>query len=376
MQLFDNQSTFRGGQKVLDARPGHENDAFPTFWQVQLVAWTGMYLSGIVVNLPDLKAAAVWQTSAFTLVTFAMSCLLRPVCRSLMRRSLSWVALEFRAFAWCVPAGIPVGFASEFSIDPPAFNWGDWIGYTVQASFTLFVWCSLYYSIKLWQQSIREQARLLRAESEVREARLSALRFQLNPHFLFNSLNAASTLVLDGDSLAATRMLSQIADFLRTILDDEALPEAPLAREIVWAEKYLAIEQTRLGNRLRVETSFAPGTLGAFVPTMLLQPLVENAVRHGIAPLVEGGTIRISSEIRNSRLRICIWNTFGEQARAPSSGTNGGIGISNTAARLKTLYGDDCALTLDRDGGPAVKRASRFRFAPSRPNPSGFECAS
>ena len=362
MQLFNNQSAFRGEPKLLDARPGHENDAFPTFWQVQLVAWTGMYLSGIVVNLPDLKALALWQTSVFTVALFVMSCLLRFVCRSLMRRSLSWVALEFRAFAWCVPAGIPVGFASELAIDPHPFNWGDWIGYSVQASFTLFVWCSLYYSIKLWQQSIREQARLLRAESEVREARLSALRFQLNPHFLFNYLNAASTLVLDGDSLAATRMLSQIADFLRTILDDEALPETPLAREIAWTEKYLAIEQTRLGNRLRVETSFAPGTLGAFVPTMLLQPLVENAVRHGIAPLVEGGTIRISSEIRNSRLRICIWNTFGEQARAPSSGTNGGIGISNTAARLKTLYGDDCALTLERDGAAGCQTSVEIPF--------------
>jgi two-component system sensor histidine kinase AlgZ len=362
LQLIDTQSTFRGEPKVLDARPGHENDAFPTFWQVQLVAWTGMYLSGIIVNLPDLKAVAIWQTSAFTLVTFGMSCLLRPVCRSLMRRSLSWVALEFRAFAWCVPAGIPVGFASELATYPLAFNWGDWIGYSVQGSFTLFVWCSLYYSIKLWQQSIREQARLLRAESEVREARLSALRFQLNPHFLFNSLNAASTLVLDGDSLAATRMLSQIADFLRTILDAEALPETPLAREIAWTEKYLAIEQTRLGNRLLVETSFAPDTLGAFVPTMLLQPLVENAVRHGVAPLVEGGTIRISSEIRNSRLRICIWNTVGQQAPARSNGTNGGIGISNTVARLKTLYGDDCALSLERDGATGCETSVEIPF--------------
>jgi two-component system, LytTR family, sensor kinase len=362
LQLIDTKNTFRGEPKVLDARPGHENDTFPTFWQVQLVAWTGMYLSGLIVNLPDLKAAAVWQSTAFTLATFVMSCLLRPVCRSLMRRSLSWVALEFRAFAWCVPAGIPVGFAGELSTYPLAFNWGDCLGYSVQGSFTLFVWCSLYYSIKLWQQSIREQARLLRAESEVREARLSALRFQLNPHFLFNSLNAASTLVLDGDSLAATRMLSQIADFLRTILDDEALPETPLAREIAWTEKYLAIEQTRLGNRLRVETSFAPATLGASVPTMLLQPLVENAVRHGIAPLVEGGTIRISSEIRNSRLRISIWNTLGEQAPARANGTNGGIGISNTAARLKTLYGDDCALTLVRDVAAGCETSVEIPF--------------
>jgi two-component system sensor histidine kinase AlgZ len=95
---------------------------------------------------------------------------------------------------------------------------------------------------------------------------------------------------------------------------------------------------------------------------MLLQPLVENAVRHGIAPLVDGGTIRISSEIHNSRLRICIWNTFGEQALTRSSGTNGGIGISNTAARLKTLYGDDCALTLERDGAAGCQTSVEVPF--------------
>lgn len=371
MQLIDIQSTFRGEPKVLDARPGHENDAFPSFWQVQFVAWGGIFLSAVIAVLPDLKFGALWQSAVFVGAAFGMSCLLRPLCRSLMRRSLSWVALEFRAFAWCVPAGLPVGFATVFLTDQHAFRWDDMIGDSVQASFTLFVWCSLYYSLKLWQQSIREQARLLRAESEVREARLSALRFQLNPHFLFNSLNAASTLVLDGDSHAATRMLSQIADFLRTILDDEALPEVPLAREVGWAEKYLAIEQTRLGNRLRVETSIDPETLRALVPTMLLQPLVENAVRHGIAPLTEGGTIRISSEIRRSKLRISIWNPFTEQAPTRSNGANGGVGFSNTAARLKTLYGDDCALTLERDGEAGFQTSVEvpFRSVSTEPEP-------
>jgi LytS/YehU family sensor histidine kinase len=122
--------------------------------------------------------------------------------------------------------------------------------------FILFMWCSLYFSIKQWQQSSMEKERLLRAESEVREARLLALRYQLNPHFLFNSLNAVSTLVLDGNAPAATRMLAQIGDLLRISLDSEVTTEVALSQELAFTEGYLAIEQTRLGERLRIDMVF------------------------------------------------------------------------------------------------------------------------
>jgi two-component system sensor histidine kinase AlgZ len=175
------------------------------------------------------------------------------------------------------------------------------------------------------------------------------LRYQLNPHFLFNSLNAASTLVLEGDAPGATRMLAQIGDLLRTTLDHDALQETPLSQELAFIEQYLAIEQTRLGRRLRVEVSVSPDTLDAIVPGMLLQPLVENAVRHGVAPLIEGGTIRIESRLRADRLLIAISNSgprHGPEDSSPSNGkpsANGkvrGIGLKNTGERLKTLYGD------------------------------------
>ena len=119
--------------------------------------------------------------------------------------------------------------------------------------FLLFSWCSLYFSIKQWHTSSQERERLLRAEAEVREARLQALRYQLNPHFLFNSLNAVSTLVLDGEASAATKMLSQIGDFLRTSLNDQAALEAPLSQEMAFTEQYIAIEKTRLGDAVASE---------------------------------------------------------------------------------------------------------------------------
>jgi LytS/YehU family sensor histidine kinase len=216
---------------------------------------------------------------------------------------------------------------------------------------------------------MRERERLLRAEAEVRDVRLSALRYQLNPHFLFNSLNAVSTLVLEGNPPAATRMLAQIGEFLRTILDNEAVPETPLSQEIAFAEQYLAIEQTRLGSRLRVEVAISPETFDALVPSMLLQPLIENAVRHGIASLVEGGTIRIESKLQGAQLQIRVQNSgpVSSGLVAPNGAANG-IGISNTAERLKTLYAAEHKFVLQwpEAGGCEVTVELPFRKSTQR----------
>ena len=298
---------------------------FPTFWTIQIGGWVCFYLWGSVSLLPFLREPyAVLGDAVFFVTLFAASSLLRPVCRSLMRRSFGWLALEIRAFVWSLLVGLSAGYVIELATFAPGrFSWADWVATSVRSTFVLFVWCSLYFSIKLWQQSLRERERLLRAEAEVRDVRLSALRYQLNPHFLFNSLNAVSTLVLEGNPPAATRMLAQIGEFLRTILDNEAAPETPLSREIAFAEQYLAIEQTRLGPRLRVDWAISPETFDALVPSMLLQPLIENAVRHGIAPVVEGGTIRIESKLQGARLQIRVQNSgpAGSRARCAKRGS-------------------------------------------------------
>jgi two-component system sensor histidine kinase AlgZ len=219
----------------------------------------------------------------------------------------------------------------------------------VQFLVVLVLWCNLYFSIKQWRQSAEERERLLRAETEAREARLQALRYQLNPHFLFNSLNAVSTLVLDGNAPAATRMIAQIGEFLRATLDRDVAAEVPLSQEIALAEQYLAIEQTRLGDRLRVDVAISPETIDALVPNMLLQPLVENAVRHGIAPMVGGGMIAITSELRDARLQIVVRNSGTRDAGLAEQNNvaGNGIGLRNTAERLRMLYGLDHKFALE-----------------------------
>jgi two-component system, LytTR family, sensor kinase len=331
---------------------------FPNFWTIQLVSWSCFYLLTFIVVLRDFKeAGTLFPNTVFFLIMFVFSFVLRPICRSLAKKGLPWIPLELRALAWSAPGAFLAAVGAELASPDSLFNWNETFFSTIQAAFVLFLWCSLYFSIKQWQQAVRERERLLRAEAEVREARLSALHYQLNPHFLFNSLNAVSTLVLEGNAPAATRMLAQIGELLRTTLDRETLPETPLHLELAFTEQYLAIEQTRLGGRLRVFKEVSPETLDARVPSMLLQPLVENAVRHGVAPSLEGGSIRITSALRGAQLCLTVQNSGAPLGKnAFPNGNGNGIGLANTLERLKTLYGSEYKLVLEcpDEGGCCV----------------------
>jgi two-component system, LytTR family, sensor kinase len=351
---------------------------FPSFWQLQLTGSVGLYLLVLLSVLPDRNPGEFRHQTIFCATVFVVSCFLRPVCRSLLRRSLPWLSLEIRAFGWSAAYGAVATFLSELlklrAVRPIWVNFLDnWLPFSV----VFFLWCTLYFSTKHWQQSAHERTRLVRAESEAREARLSALRYQLNPHFLFNSLNAVSTLVLEGNVLAATRMLAQIGELLRTTLDNDASPEIPLSQELAFVEQYLAIEQTRLGGRLRVFKAISPDTLDAVVPSMLLQPLVENAVRHGVAPLIQGGTLAIEITIQNDCLVMTIRNSGPQvnptstQAVKPSKG----IGLTNTAERLRTLYGDKQSFSLRSPGTGGYEVTIELPFRRTAPSVEGGVCA-
>jgi hypothetical protein len=221
-----------------------------SFWQIQIIGWCCFYLFHLLESIHAFWTKRVFFDEETVPVVFMFlgSFVLRPFCRRLLRQSQSWIAFELKAAAAAMVTSIPVACASGLILQNfYPVPWHALVTVWAWSFFMLFMWCSLYFSIKQWQQSSMEKERLLRADSEVREARLLALRYQLNPHFLFNSLNAVSTLVLDGNAPAATRMLAQIGDLLRTSLDSEVTAEVTLSQELAFTEGYLAIEQTRLG---------------------------------------------------------------------------------------------------------------------------------
>jgi hypothetical protein len=321
----------------------------PNFWQIQLASWLGFYLLLLCVLLPEIQGAGMVRgNTVYVGLCVAASFLLRPLCRRAVRLQYSWLMLELRAFGWSFVTGAIIGLLTELAIsDIRPVQWSNWLISWLQATFVLFLWCSLYFSIKQARVSEDERQSRVRAESELRHARLLALRYQLTPHFLFNSLNAVSTLVVEGNAPAATRMLSQIADLLRTTLDSGADVEVALAQELNAIGRYLEIEAVRFGERLHVEYDVDESVLPVLVPTMILQPLIENAIVHGIAPMVQGGLIQLRARRDNQQLEVTITNS-GARVHIPPTEPErtGGIGLANTRERIETLHGANGKLQL------------------------------
>ena len=201
------------------------------------------------------------------------------------------------------------------------------------------------------------------------EARLSALRMQLNPHFLFNALNTVSAFI-ERDPERAQTMVAQLAGLLRRVLDGDGRPEVPLADELALLRDYLAIQQARFGDGLAVEEAVDPDVLGAFVPALVLQPLAENAVEHGVSRLVGStGQIRVGARTQvgvdgADRLVLTVSDN-GPGPDAPTDRPVSGVGLANTRDRLSALYGDGAALTLDSgpDGGAVATVVLPLRHA-------------
>jgi|HubBroStandDraft_6_1064221.scaffolds.fasta_scaffold19449_3 two-component system LytT family sensor kinase len=309
-----------------------------SFWKLQAVGWSSFFVLLWAARLPNHMTRRDLVGSALAVGTmFIGSCMLRPICRAILQRPVRWLASEIRVFGWSLAVGAFWRFVLQLigpgvhGFDPRAWSVG-----TLQFAIVLCLWCNLYFSITQWE-------RLMRAETDARDARLAALRYQLNPHFLFNALNGVSTLVTESNAPAATRMLSEISDYLRATLDTNIRSEVPLSDEIALTDRYLAIEQSRLAGRLCIERHIDPDAWDAAVPSFLLQPLVENAVRHGIAPLIDGGTLGIRCECKAEWLCVTVRNSGLPNA----SNARTGIGLFNTAERLRVLYGADHHFALE-----------------------------
>jgi len=223
-----------------------------------------------------------------------------------------------------------------------------------------------YY--RRYQEREREALRLelhtSELQSQLMQARLSTLKMQLQPHFLFNTLNAIMVLVRQQKGRQAEEMLARLSDLLRCVLEDVEAQEVPLRRELEYLQLYLSIEQVRFQDRLRVEISADPAILDAAVPQMGLQPIVENAVRHGIGKSSAAGKIQITAARVNGMLELKVED---DGPGLPPDGltTSRGIGLANTRLRLQQLYGEAARLALENGehGGAAVTMLIPYHVA-------------
>jgi two-component system LytT family sensor kinase len=296
-------------------------------------------LGGLLRDIaPDKEA--IWKFSPFPDLT---------LWRLLRRRDLRRTAFSLV----CVLAILSSELLREtlariFPVFELQRNWdhtGGWLLLAIYAT-TLF---SAALPIKVWNSS-RNEKKLEQQQLRLNEARLAALSRQINPHFLFNTLNSVASLIRSNPD-QARQVVYKLSKILRRLLRQQENLTS-LGEELSFVEDYLAIEMVRFGGKLRVTKDIDPDTLDQLVPSMLLQPLVENSIRHGLSSKVDGGTVRIRSRMVDHRLQILVEDDgVGIPEAKLATLFELGIGVSNVNERLKVLFGDDYRMWIDSRPG-------------------------
>lgn len=327
------------------------------FWNLQFAGWGGALLLRGMSTLANAQPFSFLVLILIATITgFAISLVLSVIYRALIRQRplITWgvtalvlfLAAGLFAFvdSWVIGLYYPnreAGFAQRF------------LGYFYLDLTLLGAWSALYYAINFFLQVEAQTDRLERLEMQATSAQLAMLRYQLNPHFLFNTLNSISTLVLLKQTEPANAMLTRLSSFLRHTLVSEPGSKVTVAQEVETLHLYLGIERMRFEDRLRTEFRIDPEAAGACLPSMLLQPLVENAIKYAVTPQEEGAQISLSAQLVGQRLRIAVSDTGpGLHSSAPAVSlpavfagegrtVSTGVGLANIRDRLAQAYGED-----------------------------------
>lgn len=330
------------------------DDRTRLFWILNIGGWIGYglaaYLGALVYEKPD---AYVLVIAGAAVTGFLLTLPLRLFYRRLWSQppfviaAGAVAACYALALVWRVVVNQSYWTLVKDGWQPSALT--DYINGVMGSFYILLCWSGLYFGIKYYRMLQEQTEKALRANAAAHQAQLSMLRYQLNPHFLFNTLNAISTLILDRDNERANRTVSRLSDFLRHSLDDsDPMRLVPLEQELRALELYLDIEKVRFGERLTVERRIDDEALPALVPSLILQPLIENAIKYAVSPMEDGGTIRISARRRGDSLELAVADTGpGLQPARSDRKSSCGVGLRNVRERLQHLYGDRQSFTLE-----------------------------
>ncbi|QNK03151.1 sensor histidine kinase [Dyella telluris] len=355
--VFDQRTAF-ACRVARGATPMMSGDRTSARVQTMLVHAGGWVAYGLISALGALPyrhaMPLVLYFTGTTLAAFLASFAMRALCRRLVHRPMSWPGIVARILACAYALGVLCSLAGacvEVLAGSMPVGWPAVLMAGVANAFSpavvLVAWSALYLGVQRGREVKLREQQLLLAESLAREAELKALRYQITPHFLFNTLNGISTLVGEGDARSARRMIALLAGFLRSTLEPTRQGDVTIAQELAQVQQYIEIEQIRLGRRLVATMDCDHAAAEALVPHLLLQPLVENAIRHGIAPNPRGGTLALVVTSRDNAVVISVHNSVdGDRADAPHSV---GVGLANTAARLVARYRDAGRFTVGGD---------------------------
>ena len=342
---------------VLPFRPipffANKNRAF---WRLQAAGWSGAMLlraaSGLANGQPPSYLVLVLIS---TITGLSLTLILSVIYRQLINRRplITWgvtalvlpLATALYAFVDTWVNSLYMGTGSGFAQRSISVFYFD--------ATLMLAWSALYYMINFFLQIEEQNDQLLQLENQATQAQLAMLRYQLNPHFLFNTLNSISTLVLLKQTEPANAMLSRLSSFLRYTLVNEPTGRVTVAQEVDTLKLYLEIERMRFEERLRTRFQIEPDTATALLPSLLLQPLVENAIKYAVSPQELGAEITIAAQLVGPNLRITVSDTGpGLQSGGTSNRLTGvtfdggeqvstGVGLANIRDRLAQAYGED-----------------------------------
>ncbi len=210
------------------------------------------------------------------------------------------------------------------------------------------------YSLEIYQKYKNEELKAARLEARLIETELKALRQQMHPHFLFNTMNTVAVLVRENKNAEAVTLLARLGALLRMSLDRNRPPEVTVQQEMDFLERYIEIQQARFSDRLKVNIDITPEARSALIPNLLLQPIVENAILHGVAPKAGPGRVDISGRVESDKLMLEVRDDGAGIVRDDRNRTSEGIGLSNTRERLVRLYGVHSHLSLKSVPGHGV----------------------
>ena len=353
------------------------------FWLFQAVYWSGVSLVTFF-TLTLWYGNYGWVHVSHTLLQGVLGLLLTLPLRSFylyiwnkpifVRSCLSLIGLAIVAAIWTALRMVTfIWISAEQNV------WADFGGWYFGGIFIFLGWGSLYHGIRYFQLLMSEheqkliaessisaeQLKRLKAESVARDSQMMMLRYQLTPHFLFNTLNAINALVRTKESDKAQRMIVQLSQFLRYSLDNNPYMKIALEKEIDALMLYLEIEKTRFGDRLQLDFQMDEQAKSALVPSLLMQPLIENSLKYAIGQSETGGTIKLRARVEANKLILELSDTGsskGVETSKIKSQSGRGIGVRNTTDRLKTLYIEDYKYDLSTSSSGGLKTTIQIPF--------------
>jgi two-component system LytT family sensor kinase len=367
----------------MDSNATHSR---PHRWIWIASIWSGFGLVAAVQTVFVMRAEGMHHAWVKLFITTIISwfpwALATPLVLRLGRRfppvnakPLTWVAhisacaaLGLTFSAWTLSLEVAFNpYAASTAQGPFVHLWFDKFYNGILSSIVLYAAIiTVGYVMDSRARLSLEQTETARLNELLSKAQLDALRQQIEPHFLFNTLNAIAGLVREGRNDAAVSMIAGLSDFLRRVLQESTRQQVPLGEEIEFAQKYLDIQKVRFAERLQLSVDVPKELYSAQVPSLILQPMVENAVKHGIAKRAQGGAIRIAASRRNGMLTLSVRND-GPSLPADWETNRSGIGISNVRTRLQSLYGDAFEWGMKNQDAGGVEASLSLPFVVAQP---------